>query len=242
MPDPDGAPERDPQGERRGDSRSSARFDLATALGGLDQATRDFTERLAEAQDLVNAPSPLLGVPPAAPPPSGSGAGEGASGGSPDSPAGGFDQRLQQAESEAREYLEQAKRRADSLVAAMVAAVEHDAATIRREAEEGIRARWSVVEADADRYIDEARRVGDAIVAERQERIGKLSDGICSRARSLTAGMEDAAQVRGQFDQFLIALSATADRIAGGSAAGPEGEISTLAGLSGEPRPDAVAA
>src|SRR5690606_31469591 len=113
-----------------------------------------------------------------------------------ESAKGALDARMREAEREAAEYLEHAKRRADSLVNAMVGAVEREAAEMRREAEVGIRARWQAIEVDAARHVEEARQVADRMVAERQQRIATLSDGISGRAQALTAGMEDAQRVR----------------------------------------------
>ena len=77
---------------------------------------------------------------------------------------------MREAERAAREYLERAKARADSLVRTMIGAVEREAAEIKHEAEQGIRERWRVVEVEADRHLGEARRVADGIVDERQSR------------------------------------------------------------------------
>ena len=89
----------------------------------------------------------------------------------------------------------------------MVGAVEREAAEMRREAEAGIRSRWQQVEADAERHVDEARRIAERIVAERQQRIAALSDGIAEGgADALTAGMDDAERVRAQFDSFVRTL------------------------------------
>lgn len=158
----------------------------------------------------------------------------------PSSLESSFDDRMSEAEHEAREYLESAKRRADSLVNSMVSAVEHEAAEIRRGAEEGIRARWHQVEADASRHVENARRVAEQMVAERQDRIAALSDGINGRAIELTAGMDDAERVRGQFDAFVRALAVTADQIAKATAA--RGASGQLREWRDRPRPSAIAA
>lgn len=195
-------------GERSGAAPGAPAFDLAAALGDLDRATRNFAERLGAQRDADVAATmeSRFGREPAA--------------SAPASPAAGgrardtFDARMREAEREAAEYLEHAKRRADSLVNAMVGAVEREAAEMRHEAEAGIRARWQAVEVDAARHVEEARRVADRMVAERQQRIATLSDGIAGRAQALTAGMEDAQRVREQFETFVRALSKAADRIA----------------------------
>jgi hypothetical protein len=166
---------------------------LGAALEGLEQADRNFSIRFGGRH-----PSP---EPPAQDP-------------EPTFPRSSFDERVRAAEREATAYLEDAKRRADSLVNAMVAAVEREAAEMRREAEAGIRARWEAIEIDAARHLDEARRVADRLVAERQRRIAALSDGITGRAQALTAGLEDAERVRAQFDSFVRALSEAAATVA----------------------------
>jgi F0F1-type ATP synthase membrane subunit b/b' len=125
-----------------------------------------------------------------------------------------YEARLRRAEREASDHLEHAKERVDALLASMVEVVQREASAIRREAEEGIRARWDRVEEETRRQLDDAARVAEAMVAERQERIAELSDTIASRAETLAAGLEDAERVRAQFTAFIRALSATADAIA----------------------------
>lgn len=186
--------------------------DLAAAIGDLDRATRNFVSRFGEAPATEPAPRRV-------------GAGGDA-----------FEARLEVADREARAYLERAKARADDLVASMVAAVEREAVAIRRDAENGIRARWTQVEADAERHLEAARRVGEGMVAERQQRLAELSDAIATRAEALSAGLEDADRVRAQFDAFLRALSATAAMIARETS--PPEAVS----LTDEPRPGAIAA
>ncbi len=203
-----------------------AAAELEAALGELDRATREFTRRLGEGQQdverarrageraiLAAGPgSATVAGPDRAPAPSP--APSEAEAGAAIERNRAFDRRLREAELEARAYLESAKRRADSLVASMVSAVEHEAAQARREAEEAIRVRWNQVEVDATRHVENARRVAARMVSERQQRIARLSDGISDRAAALTAGMDDAERVRAQFDAFIRALAATADRIA----------------------------
>ena len=142
---------------------------------------------------------------------------------------GSFESKMRKAEQEAQIYLESAKRRADSLVQAMVGAVEHEAAEARRDAEENIRARWNQVEIESTRHVENARRVSEQMINERQTRISKLSDGISTRADALTMGMDDAGRVKAQFDAFVRALSVTADQIArdpsGGTDAGQVREL-----------------
>lgn len=228
---------------------SPAAADLAAALGGLDRATRNFTRRLGEGQREVER-ARLAGeqairdaalaanaeptaepeaaiAPEAAVHDAGIGAG------------GAFDRRLREADLEARAYLESAKRRADSLVASMVGAVEYEAAQARRDAEEAIRARWKQVEVDATRHVENARRVAARMVSERQQRISKLSDGISDRATALTAGMDDADRVRAQFDAFIRALALTADQIAREPTGQQAGQVRDLHGYS---QPSAIAA
>jgi hypothetical protein len=236
MPDQEGDRHRDPRvpGELFRSTESHAAADVAAALGSLDRATADFTRRLEQgsrdiervraaaeraiAEEVASAPSEPeeqleladeSGFPAAPPAPRRRRTAK--------SPKGGeaaVERRMRAAEEEARAYLDGAKRRADSLVASMIGAVEQEAAEIRRSAEEGVRARWRQVEVDADRHVENARRVADRMVAERQRRIAALSEGITERAGALTAGMEDADRVRAQFDHFVRALSAAADQIA----------------------------
>jgi len=191
--------------------------DLAEALNSLDRATRNFARRLGETHNPDMA------------------AAEQAEGPEPPFAREAFETRMREAEHEARMYLDQAKRRADSLVNTMVGAVERETAEMRRDAEAGIRNRWQQVELDAARHLGEARRIADSMVSERQKRIAALSDGIAGRAEALTAGMDDADRVRAQFGSFVLALSRTADQIAG------RGRESGSAGPD-EGRPRAIAA
>lgn len=250
----------EPQDDRAfpGASPQAPAIGLAAALGGLDRATRNFTRRLGEAQDLAGAPAPAPvsePAPAAAPTPISPPAFDSRwrSDRTPArpvrEPAGrpaaeqAFEARLREAEREAREYLERAKQRADSLVAAMVSAVEQEAAGIRRDAEAGIRSRWQQVETDAARHLEEARRVGDGMVAERQQRLAALSDGITGKAEALSTGLDDADRVRRQFDAFVRALSVTADQIAADPRAPAESAFfGELHALRRRPRPSALAA
>lgn len=239
---------------------SPAAADLAAALGGLDRATRNFTRRLGEGQREVErarlageraireaalaetaGPEPEAAVAPeAAVTPENAVAPEAAVADAGADAARTFDRRFREADLEARAYLESAKRRADSLVASMVGAVEYEAAQARREAEEAIRARWKQVEVDATRHVENARRVAARMVSERQQRIAKLSDGISDRATALTAGMDDADRVRAQFDAFIRALAVTADQIA----REPTGQrqAGQVRDLHGHSQPSAIAA
>lgn len=214
-----------------------SREEIDAAIAGLARATRSFTQSLGgEVPDSGGAAMPGLGeraagqaAPTTEPASANEGFGRTRAGReddrepeigapqatSPDRPDV-FEERARAAEREAREYLERAKRRADSIVNRMIGAVESEAAEIRREAEEGIRERWRVAEVEAGRYVGDARHVADAMVAERQEMIAGLSDHICSRAEALTGGMDGAERIRGQFDLFIRALSRTADQIAQG--------------------------
>ncbi len=192
---------------------------LAAVRESLERATRNFGERLErggaeiersrlEAARAVAAAAPRPAAetppqPPQAPP-----------------PFAGAAQLHADAERQARAYVEEAKRRADRLLATMVTAVERETAEIRAEAERGATARARRAEADAGAILENARRVADRIVADRQRRIAALGDGVVGRAEALTAGMEDAARVRAQFDAFARALAAAAGRIAQSAAAG----------------------
>lgn len=242
---------------RAAHASSPAAVDLAEALGALDRSTRDFTRRLGEGQReveqarlaeerVIREASGLdevsemneadeavghLDEVEAAPEPAPA----------PEEAVleGSFETKMAEAEAEARVYLDAAKRRADSLVQAMVGAVEHEATEARREAEESIRARWRQVEVEATRHVENARRVSSQMVSERQARISKLSDGISTRAEALTAGMDDAGRVQAQFDAFVRALSVTADQIAREPTGGTAAEVREL---RDRPRPSAMAA
>jgi len=179
-------------GHRLDEVAETPAFDVESALRDLDRATRSFAERLESGE--LSAPAPTTT---SAPPPA---------------PAAMDSMRV--AEQEAARYLEQAKRRADGLVAAMLTAVERDVLAMHREAESEIQARREAVEVDAARRLEEARLVAERIVAERQRRIAELSDGISGRARALAAGMEDAERIRAQFEGFVVTLSAAARRVA----------------------------
>jgi hypothetical protein len=232
MPDITNPPDAPDPGSRR----SWTRADIDAAIAGLDRATRRFTgqvDAIARGASAARAAaeSELEDAAPAAPPPRRPTATHQTAAPAPrldplsaprlNPPVaprvrqfGGLDEDLNAAEREAREYLAQAKQRADTLVATMIGAVEREAAELKREAEEGIRARWNAVEEEAGRYLEDARRVADGMVTERQAQIGSLSDEIVRSAHSVTRGLEDAARVRAQFEGFVRTLSATAARIA----------------------------
>lgn len=175
-------------------------IDLEAALRDLDRATKSFAERLGAAAPARQQPQPSHLSPPPSPP-------------TPDPPPAPKPLPAD-AECEAREYLAGAKQRVDSLVDSLLAAVEREAATMRAEAEDEIRARREAADADAERRVEEAREVADRMVAERQRQIAEASDGLAERARALAAGMADAERIGAQFDAFVRALSAAAARIA----------------------------
>ena len=204
----------------RSDAAAIDRAEVDAAIAGLDRASRNFAETLAALEQLRR-------IDPAA-------AVEG------EDPDTAFERRMQEAEVEARAYLNRAKSRADSLVATMVASIEEQANEVRIEAETAIRDRWRQVEAEADRHLEEARRVAAGMVAERQERIAALSDGISDRADSLLGGMVDADDVRRQFDGFVAALSRTAAQIA--AEAGPAEPVAEIVDRRSGQGPDTLAA
>jgi hypothetical protein len=202
---------------------SWSRQEIDAAIAGLDRVTRSFSRQAGGLDEVANpSRERTAGTPHRSDDPHLAGDRDSA-----------LDERMCAAERDAREYLERAKRRADSLVNTMIGSVEREAAEIRRDAEQGIRERWRAVEAEAGRYLDDAKRVADGMVAERQQRIGRLSDGLIERADSLTRGMDEAERVRRQFDDFVRALSEAANRIAGEPGGGyGSGEIASL----GRPR------
>ncbi len=210
--------------------------EIDAAIAGLDRASRSFSDRVNSLRRSegarANAPTP----PPRPSPSPAAVTGE-------ESPRKiTFDDRMSEAENEARQYLERAKRRADSLVNAMVSAVEHEAAEIRREAENGIRERWRKVEQEASGYLEQAQTVAERMVAERRHRISGLSDGVCARAETLTAGMDDAERVRKQFDMFVRALSETADQISRQPSEPMQGDIRRIRSLQGRGPEGVIAA
>ena len=215
-------PSRDDAPEGAGAAPLVDRVAIDTAITGLDRASRNFAETLAALEKLRDI-DPL------------------AAAGDEDAESI-FDRRMREAEVEARAYLTRAKSRADSLVATMVAAIERQANEVRLEAETAIRARWSQVEAEADRHLEDARRVAAGMVAERQERLAELSDGIAGRADSLLGGMTDADDVRRQFDGFVAALSRTAAQIAAEASAEPAAPVAEIDERRSEQGPDALAA
>lgn len=196
------------------------RDQVNAAIAGLDRASRNFAETLAALEQLRRI-DPTAAV-------------------ESDDPDSAFERRMQEAEVEARAYLNRAKSRADSLVATMVASIEEQANEVRIEAETAIRDRWRQVEAEADRHLEDARRVAAGMVAERQERIAALSDGISDRADSLLGGMVDADDVRRQFDGFVAALSRTAAQIA--AEAGPAEPVAEIEDRRSGQGPDTLAA
>jgi hypothetical protein len=238
MADHHGPAPRDPQipGELLPTAAGTPAQHLAEALSGLDRATRNFARTLGGERSFDAEPAAGRSTDPASRSP----ARPAADAPSPSPPRDAFEARRREAEREAREYLDHAKRRAESLVASMLGAVEQETIEMRREAEAGIRARWQEIEADAERHVAEGRRIAESIVGEQQERIAKLSDGITDRARTLTAGMDDADRVRAQFDSFVRILSRTADQIAGGSRIRPGARAA--GGPDDRDRPSAVAA
>jgi hypothetical protein len=88
-------------------------------------------------------------------------------------------------------------------VSSILDAVEHEAERMREEARE-----------ESSRYLDYSRRRADALVAERQRRIGELSDEIMEKAEAVVARLDDAAPVREGFENLVRALGDAAERLA----------------------------
>lgn len=88
-------------------------------------------------------------------------------------------------------------------VGSILDAVEREAARLREEAR---------VEATA--YLDNARRRADGLVAERQRRIGELSDELIAKSEAVIARLDDAAPVRQGFENLVRALGDAAERLA----------------------------
>jgi len=217
------------------DSTAAQSEGIYEVLQSLDQATKEFTRRLDElaavggALPVRGAPAPpgILAAAPGAFEP-GAPIDRAPSADAPATPPDvepypslglarahlELDRRMADAEAEAQRYLEEAKQRADSMVQSIVNAVESEADTMRRDAEEGIRRRWVQVEAEAERFLADARRAADGIVENRQRRIAELSDTIVALAGELTERMTDAAQMQRQFDALVVSLSDAAGRIA----------------------------
>ena len=245
MPDPPHNPE---QALPTGGKSDWGRDEIEATIAALDQATSNFTRQMGAPRDSGPRPHPQ-------PQPR-----ERVRGGDPGleggqrQPAGAhepkprrsrdvaFEERMQRAEREAREYLDRAKQRADSLVNTMISAVEREAAEMRHEAETGIRERWRAIELEAGRYLTDAQRVADGMVVERQQRISALSDDLVDRAGVLTTGMEDADRIRGQFDNFIRTLSRAAAQIAEQSTGPDGGRMSLRQGRRGAAGRSTVAA
>lgn len=88
-------------------------------------------------------------------------------------------------------------------VGSILDAVEREAARLREEAR-----------VEADGYLENARRHADGLVAERQRRIGELSDELVAKSEAVIARLDDAAPVRQGFENLVRALGDAAERLA----------------------------
>ena len=88
-------------------------------------------------------------------------------------------------------------------VGSILDAVEREAARLREEAR-----------VEAAGYLDNARRRADGLVAERQRRIGELSDELIAKSEAVIARLDDAAPVRQGFENLVRALGDAAERLA----------------------------
>ncbi len=88
-------------------------------------------------------------------------------------------------------------------VGSILDAVEREAARLREEAR-----------VEAAGYLDNARRRADDLVAERQRRIGELSDELVAKSEAVIARLDDAAPVRQGFENLVRALGDAAERLA----------------------------
>ncbi len=87
-------------------------------------------------------------------------------------------------------------------VSSILDAVEEEAARLREEARR-----------EAALYLEEARRQGDEALAERQRRIGELSDELIAKTEAVVARLDDAEPVRQSFENLVRALGDAAERL-----------------------------
>ena len=81
--------------------------------------------------------------------------------------------------------------------------VEREAAELRAEARE-----------EARRYLEHAQLAVDEMIAERQRRIGEVSDAILQRSHTVLHRLDEAAPVRQGFDNLVSALGDAAEKLA----------------------------
>lgn len=89
-----------------------------------------------------------------------------------------------------------------SRVAAILDAVEREAGKLREEARR-----------EAALYFEQAKLRADALVAERQRRIGELSDELVRKSEAVVSRLEDAAPVQQGFENLVRALGGAAERL-----------------------------
>ncbi len=115
---------------------------------------------------------------------------------------------------DARKRFDAASRQADALVKTIAEAVQSEARAVHADVEAAAEARFREIEIEAQRRLRRARAEADAMVEQRRRQIAEVSDRILELGRNLAGRLEEADQVRGQFDVFVQALSQASDRLA----------------------------
>lgn len=152
--------------------------------------------------DLPRARSPLSPTPPPNPP-------------TPDeNPSSEAIAYRDAALADARKRFESASRQADALVKTITEAVQSEARAVHADVEAAAEARFREIEIEAQRRLRRARAEADSLLEQRRRRIAEVSDRILELGETLAGRLEEADQVRGQFDVFVQALSQASDRLA----------------------------
>ena len=134
---------------------------------------------------------------------------------------------------DARKRFESASLQADALVKTITEAVQSEARAVHADVEAAAEARFREIEIEAQRRLRRARAEADSLVEQRRRRIAEVSDRILELGETLAGRLEEADQVRGQFDVFVQALSQASDRLATESApAQPAARSDAVAELS----------
>jgi hypothetical protein len=99
-------------------------------------------------------------------------------------------------------------------IRSMLADAEGAAAALRHQAEQEAQARMRAAETDALKVVEDARREAERFLADRIERVSRLSDEILERGQSVVERLDEADAVRAELAGLVTALGETAARLA----------------------------
>jgi len=112
------------------------------------------------------------------------------------------------------EIMATARQAAEALQREVEEAAARRATEVRLEAERDAHHIRAQAEADAARHLEEARRHVQSFADARVRRISELTDELIAASENIPGRLDEAANVRRQIDELIVALGAAAEQAA----------------------------